>query len=156
MVTSTPPGSGRQFAKRGESPYGRRLMAEINVTPFVDVMLVLLVVFMITAPLLSVGVPVDLPRTQAGALAGDDEPLSVTMDAEGLVWVQETQVELDQLIPLLLAVSKRNPDVRIFVRGDQSVSYGQVLEVVGAINAAGFSKVALVTRPPAQDGGRVK
>ena len=153
MVIATPPGSGRRFGKRAEGLYGGRLMAEINVTPFVDVMLVLLVVFMITAPLLSVGVPVDLPKTQAGALPGDDEPVSVTVDAEGLVWVQETQVEFDQLVPLLIAVSERNPDVRIFVRGDQSIDYGRVLEIVGAINAAGFSKVALVTRSPAQGGG---
>ena len=99
------------------------------------------------------GVPVDLPQTQAGALPGNDEPLSVTIDSEGLLWVQETQVEFDQLVPLLIAVSERNPDVRIFVRGDRTMSYGRILEVIGAINGAGFSKVALVTRPPAQGGG---
>ena len=153
-MTPTQSGSTPKFVRRYEGKYGRQLMSEINVTPFVDVMLVLLVVFMITAPLLSVGVPVDLPKTQAGALGRDDEPLSVTIDSEGLLWVQETQVELDQLVPLLIAVSERNPDVRIFVRGDQTMSYGRILEVIGAINGAGFSKVALVTRPPGQ-GKRV-
>jgi biopolymer transport protein TolR len=152
-VTPTQSGATGRFSRRSGGKYSRQLMSEINVTPFVDVMLVLLVVFMITAPLLSVGVPVDLPKTQAGDLLGNDEPLSVTIDRDGLLWVQETQVEFDQLVPLLIAVSERNPDVRIFVRGDQTMSYGRILEVIGAINGAGFSKVALVGRPPDQGGG---
>jgi biopolymer transport protein TolR len=151
-VTPTQSGATGRFSRRSGGKYSRQLMSEINVTPFVDVMLVLLVVFMITAPLLSVGVPVDLPKTQAGDLLGNDEPLSVTIDRDGLLWVQETQVEFDQLVPLLIAVSERNPDVRIFVRGDQTMSYGRILEVIGAINGAGFSKVALVGRPPDQGG----
>lgn len=152
-MTPTQSGATGRFSRRSGGKYSRQLMSEINVTPFVDVMLVLLVVFMITAPLLSVGVPVDLPKTQAGDLLGNDEPLSVTIDRDGLLWVQETQVEFDQLVPLLIAVSERNPDVRIFVRGDQTMSYGRILEVIGAINGAGFSKVALVGRPPDQGEG---
>ena len=148
MTVPTPGAGPERFRKRAELLYGRRLMADINVTPFVDVMLVLLVVFMITAPLLSVGVPVDLPQTAAGALGGEDEPLSVTIDADGVVWVQETAVEFDRLIPLLVAVSDRNPDIRIFVRGDRTIAYGRVLEIVGAINAAGFQRVALVSTTP--------
>ena len=152
-MTPTQSGAFHRFSRRPESKYRRQLMAEINVTPFVDVMLVLLVVFMITAPLLAVGVPVDLPRTQAGALPGDDEPLSVTIDGDGVLWVQESQVEFEQLVPLLIAISERNPDVRIFVRGDQTINYGRILEIIGAINGAGFSRVALVSNPPNLGGG---
>ena len=152
-MTPTQSGTFHRFSRPSESKYGRKLMSEINVTPFVDVMLVLLVVFMITAPLLSVGVPVDLPRTQAGALPGDDEPLSVTIDGDGVLWLQESQVEFEQLVPLLIAISERNPDVRIFVRGDQTINYGRILEIIGAINGAGFSRVALVSNPPNLGGG---
>ena len=120
-------------------------MAEINVTPFVDVMLVLLVVFMITAPLLTVGVPIDLPKTAALTIEGQDEPLSITVDAEGLIFLQETAVKLDQLVPRLIAITGRKPDTRIFVRGDESIEYGRVMQVMGAITAAGFRRVALIT-----------
>ena len=143
-------GSSR-FQRRGGGSYSRKPMSDINVTPFVDVMLVLLVVFMVTAPLLAVGVPVDLPRTAAQRLAGQDEPLAVSVDAQGAVWVQERQVELAQLGPLLKEVSGQNADIRIFVRGDQTINYGRVLDVMGAIQAAGFTKVALVARPPGND-----
>ncbi len=120
-------------------------MSEINVTPFVDVMLVLLVIFMVTAPLLTVGVEVNLPKTKAKAIAGSDEPLAVSIDREGLVYVQDTQMGLDQVVPRLKAISDNNPDVRIFVRGDADVDYGAVMQVMGTLNAAGFSKVALIT-----------
>ena len=122
-----------------------RPMSEINVTPMVDVMLVLLVIFMVTAPLLTVGVTVDLPKTRAAAIPGEDEPLAVSIDAEGIIFLQDTEIELDGLVPRLLAITGNNPDVRIFVRGDKSIDYGRVMQVMGTVNAAGFRKVALVT-----------
>jgi biopolymer transport protein TolR len=122
-----------------------RPMSEINVTPFVDVMLVLLIIFMITAPLLTVGVQVDLPKTSAKSIAGKDEPLTITVKKEGQIYLQETKLELDALAPRLQAITGKNPDVRIFVRGDKAVNYGLVMEVMGTINRAGFKKVALIT-----------
>ena len=121
-------------------------MSEINVTPMVDVMLVLLIIFMVTAPLLTVGVQVDLPKTKATIIHGQDEPLAITIDREGQVYLQETEIELDGLLPRLNAITGNNPDVRIFVRGDAAVYYGRVMAVMGVINAAGYKKVALVTR----------
>ena len=126
----------------------RRSMSEINVTPMVDVMLVLLIVFMVTAPLLTTGVAVDLPRTQSSPLPGQDEPLSVTIGADGMVHLQDTEITLEQLAPRLVAITENNAEARIFVRGDRAVDYGQVMEVVGTINRAGFTKVALVTETP--------
>jgi biopolymer transport protein TolR len=123
-------------------------MAEINVTPLVDVMLVLLIIFMVAAPLLTVGVPVDLPQTRGPALPQDDKPLSVSIDAAGKIFLQETEVGLDELVPRLTAISKERPETRIYVRGDKGIDYGRVMEVMGTINAAGFSKVALVAEPP--------
>jgi len=121
-------------------------MSDINVTPMVDVMLVLLIIFMVTAPLLTVGVQVDLPKTKASIIKGEDEPLAITVDAAGQVYLQETEIELEGLVPRLSAITSNNPDVRIFVRGDASINYGRVMEVVGTINAAGYRKVALVTQ----------
>jgi len=132
----------------------RRPMSEINVTPLVDVMLVLLVVFMVTAPLMTVGVQVDLPKTQAAAIQGQDEPLSITIDAKGGIYLQETSVDLDQLVPRLQAIAAGALDRRIFVRGDQAVNYGKVLEVMGVVNAAGYTKVALIGNPQPQPAGR--
>ena len=126
----------------------RPVMSEINVTPFVDVMLVLLIIFMVTAPLLTVGVPVDLPDSGARALPGDDEPLSVTIQADGTVYLQESEIEIDELVPRLLAVTENNPEARIFVRGDKAIFYGRVMEVMGALNTAGFNNVGLVTTIP--------
>ncbi len=123
-----------------------RPISEINVTPFVDVMLVLLVIFMVTAPLLTVGVEVNLPKTKAGAVKGSDEPLSVSVKSDGSIFVQETKVELQQLTPRIVAIAGENPDIRIFIRGDASINYGRVMEVMGTINAAGYRKVALVTQ----------
>jgi len=125
---------------------GRRPMSEINVTPFVDVMLVLLVVFMVTAPLLTAGVEIDLPKTKAGTIAGEDEPLAITVDAGGQVFLQETPVDLATLPAKLNAITGRNPDARIFIRGDQAIDYGRVMQVMGTVNGAGYRKVALVTR----------
>jgi biopolymer transport protein TolR len=124
------------------------MMSQINVTPLVDVMLVLLIVFMITAPLLTAGVPVDLPRTAADSLPGDDEPLAVSIKADGTIYLQESEIALEDLVPRLAAVSERNPNVRIFLRGDEAINYGRVMEVMGALNAAGFANVGLVTQMP--------
>jgi biopolymer transport protein TolR len=133
------------FSRRGRS-YAP--MSEINVTPFVDVMLVLLVVFMVTAPLLAVGVPVDLPKAKAQALDEDQMPLALTVDAEGRIFIQETEVSMTDLVPRLLAISDAKTDTRIYMRGDKNVDYGRVLEVMGAVNGAGFKKVALVAKMP--------
>ena len=125
-----------------------RPMGEINVTPFVDVMLVLLIVFMVTAPLLTVGVEVDLPKTKAGQINADAAPLVVSIKADGSLHLQDTEVPADALVPRLEAISDANPLVRIFVRGDKAVAYGQVLGVMGRIQAAGFERVALVAQLP--------
>lgn len=139
--------------RRGASGRGRRNgsyipMSEINVTPLVDVMLVLLVVFMVTAPLLTVGVPVDLPKTDAPQVVGQDEPLVISVNAEGEVFLQETKITLEQLVPRLNAITKNKRGTRIFVRGDKIIAYGRVMEVMGAVNLAGFNRVALVTQLP--------
>ena len=125
-----------------------KLLSEINVTPFVDVMLVLLIVFMITAPLLTVGVPVDLPKTEAKSIAEPEEPLVITVNAEGVIFIQDTEVELENLVPRLAAITGSKPDTRIYVRGDKSIDYGRVLEVMGTVNLAGFTRVALIAELP--------
>lgn len=137
-------------AKRGRGR-GRTAyipMSDINVTPLVDVMLVLLVVFMITAPLLTVGVPVDLPKTKASQMVGQDEPLVVSVNAKGEFWLQETKIGLEQMVPRLEAITENNKETRIFVRGDRAINYGRVMEVMGLINQAGFNRVALITELP--------
>ena len=136
--------------KRSGNGRRHRPMGEINVTPFVDVMLVLLIVFMVTAPLLTVGVEVDLPKTQAGQINADAAPLVVSIKDDGTLYLQETEMPPDQLIPRLQAISNANSGVRIFVRGDAAVAYGDVLGVMGRIQAAGFERVALVARLPEQ------
>ena len=113
-----------------------------------DVMLVLLIVFMVTAPLLTVGVEVDLPKTKAGQINADAAPLVVSIKSDGALYLQETEVASDRLVPRLRAISEANPQVRIFVRGDEAVAYGEVLGVMGRIQAAGFERVALVARLP--------
>ncbi len=136
----------------GPTRRGRRgLNAEINVTPFVDVMLVLLIVFMITAPLLTRGVQVSLPRADADTLtAPDDTPLTVTVDAEGQVYIgSEQPIELVELVPQLRAISGENPDIRIYLRGDEGAAYGRVSQVLAAIRGGGFNNLALVTDPRA-------
>jgi len=125
-----------------------RLVAEINVTPFVDVMLVLLVIFMITAPLLTSTVPVDLPQTQAARATGQDEPLVVSVNSDGKVYLMDSELELDALVVRLRAVTNNNTEARIFVRGDRAINYGRVLEVMGAVSAAGYTRVALVAEVP--------
>ncbi len=123
----------------------RRAMSEINVTPMVDVMLVLLIVFMVTAPLLTVGVPVDLPKTRAPALGQDKEPLSVTVAKDGKVYLQKQVVDPETLVAKLQAISQNGYDQRIFVRGDKTVDYGRVMQVMGMLAAAGFTHIGLVT-----------
>ena len=123
-------------------------MADSNVTPMVDVMLVLLIVFMVAAPLLTVGVPVDLPQTAAKPMEDQTEPLTVTVKRDGQVYLQETKIEMDALVPKIAAITQSNPDARIFVRGDRNISYGDIMQVMGLLNAAGFRKVALVTETP--------
>ena len=142
MAATLQPGmTGRGRRGRGR----RRAMAEINVTPFVDVMLVLLIVFMVTAPLLTVGVPVDLPKTRAPALGQDKEPLSVTIARDGRIFLQKDVVPEDALVAKLTAISQNGYDQRIFVRGDKSVDYGRVMEVMGLLSQAGFTHIGLVT-----------
>ena len=125
----------------------RPVMAEINVTPMVDVMLVLLIIFMVSAPLLTVGVPIDLPQSQAKTLDQDREPLTVSVNVKGEVFLQNTEIALDELVAKLKAVTdaRGGLDERIYVRGDRQVDYGTVMKVMGRISAAGFRRVALVT-----------
>ena len=134
-------GGGRRGSRR-------RPLAEINVTPFVDVMLVLLIIFMVTAPLLTAGVPVDLPKTRAQPLSQDREPLSVTIRKDGRIYLQNIPVEPEMLVARLTALAQNGTEERIFVRGDTSVPYGRVIEVMAIMNTAGFTKVGLVTGPP--------
>ena len=122
-------------------------MSEINVTHFVDVMLVLLIIFMVTAPLLTVGVPVDLPESSADSLPEDQEPLTLSINAKGEIFIQEHQVEYDKMIPKILAIAKNRTDTRIFVRGDKTINYGRVLEIMGMLSGSGFTKVALISEP---------
>jgi biopolymer transport protein TolR len=134
-----------QTVERGRRARRRRPISDINVTPFVDVMLVLLIVFMVTAPLLTVGVPVDLPKTRAQALSQDREPLSVTIKRGGQIYLQNTPIAEDELVPKLAAIAANGYDQRIFVRGDKAVDYGRVMEVIGMLSAAGFTHIGLVT-----------
>jgi biopolymer transport protein TolR len=134
-----------QVRGRGGRRRRARPMSEINVTPFVDVMLVLLIVFMVTAPLLTVGVPVDLPKTKAQALSQEREPLSVTIRRGGTIYLQNVAVGEDELVPKLTAIAANGYDQRIYVRGDKSVDYGRVMEVMGLLSAAGFTHIGLVT-----------
>ncbi len=141
-------GGTRLGTHRGRT--GRRRytpMSEINVTPFVDVMLVLLIVFMISAPLLTAGVPVDLPRADAKPLLGDDEPITVTVDPSGKLFLQETEITLDEIVPKLIAIARAGYDERIYVRGDRTAEYGNVMKVMAALSSAGFRHVGLVTLP---------
>jgi biopolymer transport protein TolR len=139
-------GNGRGNRRIAGGRY--RPMSEINVTPLVDVMLVLLVVFMVSAPLLTVGVPVDLPQTQAPPINEPKEPLVITLNREGVVYIQEASVAVDSLVPKLQAITGANPDAVIYVRGDKEINYGRVLEVMSLVSSAGFRKVSLVAEAP--------
>ena len=131
-----------QFNRSSKEP-----MNEINVTPFVDVMLVLLIIFMVTAPLLTVGVQVDLPESAADSLSDDQEPLTLTINSKGEVFIQDHKVGFENVVPKILAISKNRTDTRIYVRGDKTINYGRVLEIMGMLSGAGFSKVALISEP---------
>ncbi|HJO13994.1 MAG: biopolymer transporter ExbD [Pelagibacteraceae bacterium] len=123
-------------------------MSEINVTPFVDVMLVLLIVFMVTAPLLTVGIPVDLPKIKANALTDQKDPIEITVKLDGSVYLGESIVEVENIISRLNAITDKNTEARIYVRGDRVVAYGRVMEIMSIINSAGYIKVALVAQNP--------
>ena len=123
-------------------------MSEINVTPFVDVMLVLLIVFMVTAPLLTVGIPVDLPKVKASALTDKKDPLEITVKIGGEIYLGESEVDVENLIPRLNAITELNKEARIYVRGDRVVAYGRIMEIMSLVNSAGYIKVALVTQNP--------
>ena len=122
-----------------------RPVAEINVTPMVDVMLVLLVIFMVTAPLMTSGVQVDLPKTDAQPVKGDDQPITLSLDAAGKLFIGDTEIAADDLVAKLKAIMGQKPDQRIFIRADKGIEYGKVMEVMGMLGGAGFEKVALVT-----------
>jgi biopolymer transport protein TolR len=136
--------TGARAARRARR---HKPMSEINVTPFVDVMLVLLIVFMISAPLLTAGVPLDLPRTKAQSLEGDAKPLTVQLDARGRVFLQTTEIKPDEVVPKLKAIARNGYEERVFVRADKAVDYGAVARLVSAISAAGFRRIGLVTEP---------
>jgi len=144
-------------SRQGRRQGGRyRPMSDINVTPFVDVMLVLLIVFMVTAPLLTVGVPVDLPKAKASALSQPEEPLVISINSAGTVFIQETEVPLKNLVPRLAAITGNKPDTRIYLRGDQSVNYGRIMDVMARVNSAGFSRLALVAESPRESKKKKK
>jgi biopolymer transport protein TolR len=147
-VVSAASGGGRQRRRR------RPVMAEINVTSFVDVMLVLLIVFMVSAPLLTVGVPLDLPQSQAKSLDQDREPLTVSVNVQGQVFLQNSEIKVDDLVAKLKAITdaRGGADERIYVRGDKKVDYGTMMRVMGRLSAAGYHRVALVTE--VEQGGR--
>jgi biopolymer transport protein TolR len=131
--------------RRGVPRYGA--MADINMTPFIDVMLVLLIIFMVAAPLLSTGVAVDLPQTKAGALNVDQKPVSIALNDQGQLYLMDTPISVDDLIPKLQALPGANTDERIYVRAAKSIAYGKVAEIMAAVTTAGYKKVALVTEP---------
>ena len=144
MAASIPPpsrpGGGRRGRARKHAP-----MSEINVTPMVDVMLVLLIIFMVTAPLLTVGVPIELPETKGQQLQTNKEPVTISVDKSGKVFIQETEIQLDEIAPKLKAIAKSGYDEQIFIRGDKGIDYGTVMRVMGRVKSAGFTKVSLVT-----------
>lgn len=140
-VGSGQAGSGRRGRRRQRS----LPMSEINVTPFVDVMLVLLIIFMVAAPLLTVGVPIDLPETQAKALEGDTEPITISINSVGEIYIQDTPIAIDEVVPKLEAIAANGYEERIYVRGDQDADYGTMMKLMGRINAAGFKRLGLVT-----------
>ena len=144
MSTGSMAGASRG---RGHRRRGRRhsMMSEINVTPFVDVMLVLLIIFMVAAPLLTTGVPVDLPKTEAAPMNSENQPLVVSVDRQGKIFIQEEEIAYDNLVAKLQAIRSTGSDARIFVRGDKDIDYGTVMRVMARISAAGFRNLGLVT-----------
>lgn len=134
------------LGNKNSSRNGRKaLMSEINVTPFVDVMLVLLIIFMITAPMLISGIKIDLPEATTSALKSDVEPLTITINTEGKIFIIDTEISISELGPKLNAITKSKKDTRIFIRGDKKIAYGEMINLISLINAAGFNQVALIT-----------
>ena len=132
---------GRRRRRRGSG----RIMNEINMTPFIDVMLVLLIIFMVAAPLMTVGVPVDLPESRAKQMEGQTQPITVSLDGKGRVFIQESEVAMDDLVTKLTAISKNGIDERIYVRADKTADYGAFMKIMGRLNQAGFKKIGLVS-----------
>jgi biopolymer transport protein TolR len=150
MGASIQTGGGHGGGRRGRR--SRRMpMSDINVTPLVDVMLVLLIVFMVTAPLLTVGVPIELPKTEASALKTDKEPLTVTVKPDGKLYLMETEVAVEEIEAKLMAIAKNGKEETIFVRGDRRSNYGELMRVMGRINRAGFHKISLITELEQED-----
>jgi biopolymer transport protein TolR len=142
--------SGNKSGKGGRRRrYGSAggVMSEINVTPMVDVMLVLLIIFMVAAPLMTVGVPIDLPDTQAKSMNTDTQPITVSVNASGEIFIQETPIGIEELVPKLQAIAEQGYEERIFVRGDKDADYGQVIKVMARISSAGFKNMGLVSLP---------
>jgi biopolymer transport protein TolR len=133
-------------SRRRNRRHARGVMSEINVTPMVDVMLVLLIIFMVAAPLMTVGVPIDLPETAAKPMEGQTDPINISVDAAGKVFIQDTEITYDELVPKLMAVAKNGVEDRIYVRGDKTADYGTVMRVMARISAAGFKKIGLITQ----------
>lgn len=144
MAAAPAGGSGGRRRRGGRK---HRPMSEINMTPFIDVMLVLLIIFMVAAPLLATGVPLDLPQTKAAALNVDKQPLMISLKPDGKLYLMDTAVTSEELVPRLAAVAKTGVDERIYVRADKTIAYGRVAEVMGMISAAGYKKIALVNEP---------
>jgi len=133
-------GSGGRKRRQRTQP-----MTQINVTPFVDVMLVLLIVFMITAPLMTVGVPIELPKTDAGQVEGSKEPLVISLDAKGRIFLQETEIKMDQIVAKLNAIAKSGFKERIYIQGDKNLMFGEISKVMGRISRAGFTRITVIT-----------
>jgi biopolymer transport protein TolR len=142
MSVGTAGRGGRGHRRRGRH---HGLISEINVTPFVDVMLVLLIIFMVAAPLLTVGVPIDLPETRASAMNPETQPITISVKENGQIYLQETEIPLDEVVPKLNAIATTGYEERIYVRGDKTTNYGIVMQVMARIQAAGYTKIGLVT-----------
>jgi biopolymer transport protein TolR len=150
MGVAGPSGGSRRRNRR----HARGVMSEINVTPMVDVMLVLLIIFMVAAPLLTVGVPIDLPETAAKPMEGQTDPINISVDAAGKVFIQDSEITYEELVPKLMAVAKNGVEDRIYVRGDKTADYGTVMRVMARISAAGFKKIGLITQEEPGPGGK--
>ncbi len=141
-------GAGGSGGRRGRRSRMRRgPIADMNMTPFIDVMLVLLIIFMVAAPMMTVGVPVDLPETRAKAMEGQTQPVTVSVDGQGRIFIMDAELKLDDLVPKLQAIAKNGVEERILVRGDRTTDYGTILRVMGRLNDAGFKKIGLVSLP---------
>ena len=146
MGMGVPGGGSAGGSRRRRRRHASGVMSEINVTPMVDVMLVLLIIFMVAAPLMTVGVPIDLPETAAKPMEGQTDPINISVDASGKVFIQDSEIAFDELVPKLMAVAKNGVEERIYVRGDKTADYGTVMRVMSRISAAGFKKIGLITQ----------